>query len=71
MSPGKKQDSKVTKDAGKKADASLSKGSRSKSIKPSNTLGSQVNQKLRKVGHKFCDWPGLYSMLITVLLGYS
>mmetsp|Transcript_5632 Transcript_5632/g.7509 ORF Transcript_5632/g.7509 Transcript_5632/m.7509 type:complete len:155 (+) Transcript_5632:363-827(+) len=56
--------------AAEEATLSLNR-SRSRSIKPTNSFGALVSQKWRKVGHKFCEWPGLYSVLLTVLLSYS
>ena len=45
--------------------------SKSRSVKQTNTIGQQVNNRLRKVWHKFCEWPGIYSMLLAVILAYS
>ena len=72
MRPSKKIDSEDTsaKDGNSKADKQQSKG-KSRSLKQTNTLGQQVNNKLRKVWHKFCEWPGIYSMLLAVILAYS
>ena len=72
MRPSKKIDSEDTsaKDGSKKADKPQNKG-KSRSVKQTNTIGQQVNNRLRKVWHKFCEWPGIYSMLLAVILAYS
>ena len=41
-----------------------------RSIKAENSISKKIGQKWKQVTHKFCELPGLYSILLSVLFSW-